>query len=153
MVSKEPCHCGCGCRLWTGGINKKTGYGHFSIKDKTYLAHRVAYELEIGPIPDDMAVDHVYERGCRHRHCVDYEHLEAVTDAINNQRIVVAAIVSQRRAAAGQKAWSKIGSERLRAACPECQRDVLISQGKLRKHRRSAGSADRCPGSGLPATR
>jgi hypothetical protein len=102
-VSKSPCPCGCECELWTAGIHPKTGYGHFSIDDKTYLAHRIAYEIEVGPIPDGMVIDHVYENGCRHRHCVKRAHLEPVTDTVNNQRIPITPIVSERRAAAGRK--------------------------------------------------
>lgn len=110
MVSQEPCPCGCSCRLWTGGLNKY-GYGHFSISNKTHLAHRVAYEFEVGPIPDGLVIDHVYEAGCRHRSCVNREHLEAVSDTINNQRVPLTPVVSARRAAAGRKGaavrWGK----------------------------------------------
>jgi hypothetical protein len=109
MVSPQPCQCGqCdGCLLWTGGINKKTGYGHFSIGYKTYLAHRVAWELAEGQfLHENIDVDHVYEAGCRHHHCVKREHLEAVTIAVNNQRIVVTERTRQRRSAAGRKAWA-----------------------------------------------
>lgn len=88
MISKDPCPCGCDCELWTGATNPKLGYGHFSIGNKTYLAHRVAWELAEGhPIPDGLVIDHVYDQGCRHRHCVKRSHLEAVTQAVNNQRI------------------------------------------------------------------
>lgn len=89
MVSGEPCQCGCdGCELWTGGINPNTGYGNFSIGDKSYLAHRVAWELATSkPIPDGLHIDHVYAKGCRHRHCVKLTHLEPVTQAVNNRRI------------------------------------------------------------------
>jgi len=86
-ISTEPCPCGCDCELWTGGIQPKTGYGNFSIKNKTYLAHRVAWELEKGEIPDDFDIDHVQERGCRHRHCVKITHLEPVPTVLNNRRI------------------------------------------------------------------
>ncbi|MBO0813563.1 MAG: HNH endonuclease [Actinobacteria bacterium] len=102
-VSKEPCSCGAGCLLWTGGISPTTGYGHFSIKNKSYVAHRIAYEFAFGPIPDGLVIDHVYERGCRHRACVNPAHLEAVTATVNNQRTYISPVVSARRAAAGRK--------------------------------------------------
>jgi len=114
MVSSERCPCGCECELWAGGISKRTGYGHFSVGNQTQLAHRVAYKLAYGPIPDGMEIDHVYERGCKHRHCVKREHLEAVTHAINNQRIPLSAVTRERRAAAGRKGaaarWGKLPS-------------------------------------------
>lgn len=86
-VGTAPCPCGCECELWTGGINKRTGYGHFSVGNKTYLAHRVAWMLAEGDIPDGLEIDHVYRLGCRHRHCVKRAHLEPVTRKINNERI------------------------------------------------------------------
>ena len=46
------------------------------------LAHRVAYEAEHGPIPDDLVLDHL----CRVRNCVRVDHLEPVTQAENNRR-------------------------------------------------------------------
>lgn len=60
------------------------GYGRFSMKPKPpQLAHRVAHELLIGPIPNGLHVDHL----CRVRHCVNPDHLEAVTQRENNLRI------------------------------------------------------------------
>ena len=111
MVRQEPCPCGCDCRLWTGGTSKD-GYGHFSIGNKSYMAHRVAYEIETGhPIPDGLVIDHVYETGCRHRHCVKREHLEAVTIAVNNQRMPLTPRRLERLSAAGRKGsairWGK----------------------------------------------
>jgi len=78
-----------GCWLWTGYVNKKTGYGSISSGGKQgrhLLAHRVSYELHFGTIPDSQHVDHVRARGCVNRHCVRPDHLEAVTQAENNRR-------------------------------------------------------------------
>lgn len=70
-----------GCWLWTGLRNSVTGYGILvwgKSRSSSY-AHRVSYEMAKGPIPAGLTIDHVYERGCRHRHCVNPAHLEAVT--------------------------------------------------------------------------
>jgi hypothetical protein len=42
-------------------------------------AHRVSYELHKGPIPEGLVIDHL----CRVRHCVNPDHLRAVTHAVN----------------------------------------------------------------------
>lgn len=62
------------CWEWAGRVDRH-GYGAFSSKGKTLIAHRVAYELTLGPIPDGLVLDHL----CRNRQCVNPAHLEAVT--------------------------------------------------------------------------
>jgi len=42
-------------------------------------AHRVSYELFVGPIPDGKMLHHI----CNIRLCVNYEHLEPVTHKEN----------------------------------------------------------------------
>jgi hypothetical protein len=70
------------CWLWTSKINNR-GYGLFSLNGRMVAAHRVAYELLVGPIPEGHDVDHVRERGCVNRHCVNPSHLEPVTHREN----------------------------------------------------------------------
>ena len=66
------------CWLWTGG---KSGdrYGAFNIDGKPKGAHRVAYELWKGEIPDGMLVRHK----CDVPTCVNPEHLETGTNQDN----------------------------------------------------------------------
>lgn len=78
-----------GCWLWTGSITR-AGYGRIRGADahdgRTVLAHRLAYELLVGPIPQGLHLDHL----CRVRRCVNPEHLEPVTLAENNRRAAAA---------------------------------------------------------------
>jgi hypothetical protein len=74
-----------GCMLWTSSTSKD-GYGRFLLFKKVRKAHRVAYELLVGPIEEGMEIDHVRERGCRSRACVNPDHLEPTTRAVNNTR-------------------------------------------------------------------
>lgn len=62
------------CWLWTGHISGE-GYGSIKISGIQVKVHRVAYELEIGPIPNGLSLDHL----CRVRLCVNPKHLEPVT--------------------------------------------------------------------------
>lgn len=74
------------CWLWTAAENNK-GYGIFAVsKRDLWLAHRFSYELNIGPIPDGLVIDHVRKRGCTSTLCVNPAHLEAVTDGENVMR-------------------------------------------------------------------
>ena len=50
------------------------------------LAHRLAYELVIGPIPKGLQIDHL----CRVKDCVNPAHLEAVTNGENRRRAYTA---------------------------------------------------------------
>lgn len=66
-----------GCWLWTGSLNA-AGYGKHGKK----VAHRVVYELLVGPIPPGLQMDHL----CRVRRCVNPDHLEPVTQQVNIER-------------------------------------------------------------------
>jgi hypothetical protein len=65
------------CWNWTGPM-QKGGYG----KHGGSPAHRVVYELLVGPIPEGLHIDHL----CRNRACVRPEHLEPVTREENVRR-------------------------------------------------------------------
>lgn len=76
-----------GCWLWTGHTGGSTArYGYFSLEGRGRSAHRVAYLLWVGPIPDGMELDHVKARGCTSKLCVNPAHLEPVTHAENRRR-------------------------------------------------------------------
>ena len=74
------------CVIYTGGLNPRTGYGNIRHGGKSLLAHRVAYELLVGPIPQGLQLDHL----CRVRRCINPHHLEPVTARENTRRAVAA---------------------------------------------------------------
>jgi len=69
-----------GCWEWMGAC--RGGYGRFHVGNRNALAHRVAYEALVGPMPDGLQPDHL----CRNRPCVNTAHLEPVTNAVNCRR-------------------------------------------------------------------
>lgn len=80
------------CWLWTGWRNPN-GYGRIWLGDvgrREAFAHRVAYELLVGAIPEELQLDHL----CRVKHCVNPAHLEAVSAQVNVLRSTNAAAVN-----------------------------------------------------------
>ena len=72
---------GDGCWEWQNSI-QSNGYGKVLYNNKMRWAHRVVYELLVGPIPGNRELDHL----CRNPKCVRPEHLEVVTHKENMRR-------------------------------------------------------------------
>lgn len=73
------------CWEWQAG-KTSDGYGVFNVEiDGVWIAlraHRVVYELFIGPIPEGLDIDHL----CRNRACSNPDHMEPVTRGENTLR-------------------------------------------------------------------
>lgn len=78
-----------GCWNWTAGT--VTGYGKHKAAGGHVLAHRFAYELLVGPIPDEMQIDH----RCHNRRCVNPDHLRLATNKQNVENHQGARVDSQ----------------------------------------------------------
>lgn len=70
-----------GCWLWQGYIEKQ-GYGRYWENWHFVKAHRWIWQKMRGPIPKGLVLDHL----CNVKSCVNPEHLEPVTQAINMHR-------------------------------------------------------------------
>lgn len=70
------------CWIWTSSLNA-SGYGQLVVTQDgqrtAFRSNRMAYELEFGPIPDGMLVDHI----CLVRACCNPKHLRLATQKQN----------------------------------------------------------------------
>lgn len=83
------------CWEWQGSMLR--GYGRINrpgpAGNNHLRAHRVAYELLVGPIPPGLTIDH----RCLNKRCVNPDHLEVVTAGVNGLRGQNPAAVNRRK--------------------------------------------------------
>ncbi len=81
------------CWRWLGKPHE-SGYGRISpAPGLTVYAHRYSYELLVHRIPVDLQIDHL----CRNTMCVKPDHLEPVTQRVNQLRGEGPAAVNARK--------------------------------------------------------
>src|SRR5688572_24330495 len=77
------------CWIWLGSVvPSKSGavYGHFHLAGRPAYAHRIAFTIGNGPIPEGMTIDHVRDRCAIGSLCENPRHLEAVSQGENVRR-------------------------------------------------------------------
>lgn len=105
--------------LWQGAINP-TGYGQFWL-DGPILAHRAAWLMFRGPIPDGLEIDHL----CRVRSCVYPIHLEPVTTAENARRRRLTKCGNGHPYTDENTYWAPNGQGRMGRSCVICRREAV----------------------------
>lgn len=73
------------CWIWTGCVDKRWGYGHFSNAGESRLAHQIAWELETGKRPPRRRAKYELDHICHERTCVNPAHLRLVTRKQNQE--------------------------------------------------------------------
>lgn len=69
--------------MWTGArASRDKAYGAATLDKRVQPAHRVAWQLYRGPIPEGLVIDHL----CRVTLCVNPDHLQPATGQLNTLR-------------------------------------------------------------------
>lgn len=130
-----------GCWLWQAALGAD-GYGRAWDGAKVVLAHRLAYELEVGPVEPGMFVCHK----CDVRACVRPDHLFQGTARDNSHDMVGKGRLNQRPGtdanvlAASLRTHCRRGHEygernpRRSQDCRECNRQRSQAWRDARKH-------------------
>ncbi len=126
------------CWDWTGRPNEE-GYGSLLVggrKGKQERAHRVGYELVVGPIPAGLVLDHL----CRRTSCVRYSHLDPCTQAVNIARGKAPAALGEANRQRRERTHCKHGHEFTAAnttirhnGCRTCKACARERAAKLRE--------------------
>lgn len=128
-----------GCWLCSLFINHK-GYSTVGVRRSVFRSHRVMWELDRGPIPDGLTIDHL----CKNKSCVNPDHMEIVSVAENTARAQCSSF--GRGYCKRGHDTSLPGSRTNKGQCIQCRRDAqrdpdYVARDKARRRARRAAAA------------
>lgn len=112
------------CHPWIGALEPNSGYGIVTLSDGTHLkAHRVAWALVNGPIPEGALILHSCPGGVDMRCCVNHRHLRPGDHAMNARDMI------EKADHGSQKHWTIAPEIFRRRATGETQKSIAIAVG------------------------
>lgn len=105
------------CWLWEGTVGGRGGYGVLQMQGRQVYAHRYAWEISRGEVPEGLQLDHL----CRNRLCVNPAHLEPVTAGENVRRGLTAYASGLRTTCRNGHPLIPENRERSRDECKACR--------------------------------
>jgi hypothetical protein len=106
-----------GCHEWSGSL--KGGYSHMRVGGLSFMAHRLSYHINNGPIEDGMFVCH----RCDNRKCVRPDHLFLGTHQDNMDDMMAKG--------RGNRSWDRKGE--LGNINKISKADVILAAGLLKE--------------------
>lgn len=132
------------CWPWRGNLWR--GYGRIMVNYRNVRAHRVAYEILVGPIPAGLELDHLCHNRdllcpggftCPHRACCNPAHLEAVSTSTNILRGMSPAAKNARKSECGRGHAFTPGNSYISSRGTRQCRACHNARQRVRRERRS----------------
>jgi hypothetical protein len=114
------------CLVWLGACSQ--GYGRIRFEGRNQAVHRVAYQIEVGPIPPGRLICH----HCDNEPCFRTSHLYCGTYASNRQDAInrhsAAAVLSEQTVLEIRQMYHEGATQRYIASCFGGVTESLVSR-------------------------